>query len=56
LDRPPAKMRGDWTAGEEHQWRDAAMKITNETLEGYLNCKTGAIQFFRFTGRSPWRS
>src|SRR4051812_16995860 len=23
-----------------HQWRVAAMKITNEVLEGYMNCKT----------------
>jgi predicted RecB family nuclease len=27
-------------AGEGHPWRDATMKITNEVLEGYLNCKT----------------
>src|SRR3954453_712095 len=27
-------------AGEEHPWKDAAMKITNEVVEGYLACKT----------------
>jgi predicted RecB family nuclease len=34
-------MAADFTpAGEGHLRRDAAMKITNEVLEGYLNCKT----------------
>src|SRR4051794_39745221 len=36
----PRENAGNWTAGEEHPWRDTAMKITNEILEAYLNCKT----------------
>src|SRR5437764_10344750 len=44
-------MRGNWTAGEEHPWRDTAMKITNEILEGYLNCKTkGHLKLVGETG------
>src|SRR3954467_12222243 len=44
-------MRGNWTAGVVHQWRDTAMKIANEILEGYLNCKTkGYLKLVGETG------
>src|SRR5262249_47488476 len=42
--RNPASATGRWRvsslpAGAGHPWRAAAMKITNEILEDYLNCK-----------------
>src|SRR5262249_552071 len=39
-DRPDGDGVSSRPAREEHPWNDAAMKITNEILEAYLNCKT----------------
>src|SRR5262245_36603500 len=42
-------------AGTEHRWSTAAMKITNEGMEGYLNCKSkGHLKFVGESGTPPY--